>query len=47
MNDKPHLVVWHRSRDAEAVLLGPDGVAAQGRGAREPRVVIDLLAGKR
>jgi len=47
MKDKPQLVVSHHSRDAEAVLLGPDGVAVQGRGAREPKVLIDLLAGKR
>jgi len=32
---------------AKAVLLGPDGVAAQGRGDDEPTVLIDLLAGKR
>jgi len=34
-------------RAAGAVLLGPDGVAAHGRGEDEPTVLIDLLAGKR
>ena len=32
---------------ANVVLLGPDGVTAQGRGEDEPTVLIDLLAGKR
>jgi hypothetical protein len=32
---------------ADAVLCGPDGVTAQGRGEDEPTVLIDLLAGKR
>jgi hypothetical protein len=41
------LICVTEQQAANVVLLGPDGVAAQGRGEDEPTVRIDLLAGKR